>query len=118
MKEFIQKHKHLVWEIHWGVYFIALGAAFFGLQSGTFDPALILWNNKRNSQQLLSNFLQSHHKLSPYKSWIQSTPWLTNFVVAWWLAEALELVRIAATSILVPILSFSDEEPDTKAAIR
>ena len=118
-KKLIQKHGPLVWKTYWGVYFGTLGATFVGIQSGVFDPVRILWNNKSSSKQLLSNFLQSHRRLSPYQSWIQSTPWLTNFVVAWLVAEALEPVRIAATSILVPILSSSDEKPiiDTKAVI-
>jgi len=114
MKDLIRQHGPLVWKTYWGVYFGTLGAVFLGTQSGLLDPVRFLHRKEASSaistMNLVTNFFQSHTWLSPYSAWIQSSPWLANFIVAWLVAEACEPLRIGITSVLVPILSKSQLE--------
>ncbi|KAG7368091.1 DUF1279 domain containing protein [Nitzschia inconspicua] len=115
IKRLIRENGPFVWKTYWGVYFGTLGATFLGIQCGIADPARFLQKmGVKSTSDMLHIFFESHVRWSSFGGWIQSSPWMANLAVAWLVAEACEPVRIAATTILVPILlSRKEKERDS-----
>ena len=104
-KQLVQKYGSLVWKTYWGVYFGALGGLFCGVQTGILDPLVLLGgggSSAANAAEYAVGFMQGHSWLAPYAPWVEKSPMIANFVLAWLIAEACEPLRIAATCALVP----------------